>query len=157
MKEVKQPDSHIEEGKEKIGESEIPPKQAAIPVSNETPKEQERKINKVYLWGIGNSYVLGTKDEDTRFTPYLVSSDMYKDLSPLSVSCGTLHVVVRAITADEKEEDFDLDPKVHEMSPKLLEESQKAEPRLGKKRKYNEMEQDSSEGTYMSLININIV
>ena len=139
-------DAVIEESKEKTEIVEQPPKEIVNSTNIEESKGSECKINKVYSWGIGNSYVLGTKDEETRFTPYSVASDMYKNLNPLSISCGTLHVVVRAITTDEKEEDFELDPSVHEVQPKLLEEAQKDESKLGKKRKHHEMEKDSNEG-----------
>ena len=120
--------------------------QAAISSNVEESKLTESKVNVVYSWGINNSYVLWTKDEETRYTPYLIDPSMYKGLCPLSMSWGTLHVVVRARTISEKDEDFELDPKVHEAQPKLLEEMQKAEPKLGKKRKLNEVESDQAEG-----------
>ena len=48
--------------------------------------EIDERLNVVYSWGIGNSYVLGTRDEDTRYTPYEVPQDMYKHLNPITIS-----------------------------------------------------------------------
>ena len=117
--------------------------ESKVPEEKEAPKVDTR-LNAVYSWGIGNSYVLATRDEETRYTPYSVPPEMYKNLNPVAISCGTLHVVVRA---DEQPEQPDKpqpekkpENKVKEMdklAEKVIEESGQ-----NRKRKFDEMEQD---------------
>lgn len=69
-------------GKEKSEE-----KKEEIKVPEAKPKEEiNENLNVAYSWGIGNSYVLATKEEDTQYTPYEIKQDMYKSLNPLTVS-----------------------------------------------------------------------
>lgn len=121
----------------------VTPVKPVVPAKPASPEIDER-LNVVYSWGIGNSYVLGTRDEDTRYTPYEVPQDMYKHLNPLTVSCGTLHVVVKAINADEKEEEFELEAGVHVVPDELAEEL-KSEAKSTRKRKRKDMESDSKD------------
>lgn len=62
-------------------------KKEEIKVPEAKPKEEiDENLNVAYSWGIGNSYVLATKEEDTEYTPYEIKQDMYKGLNPLTVS-----------------------------------------------------------------------
>lgn len=119
--------------------TESKPTEAAAP-------EIDERLNVVYSWGIGNSYVLATKDEETQYKPYEVKQDMYKNLNPLSISCGTLHVVIKACNPEEKEEDFELDKGVH-IRPDDLADEIKSEL-SHRKRKRKDMETDKKEGRY---------
>ena len=38
-----------------------------------------RERNELYSWGIGYSYVLGTREEDNEFTPYKVHPKMFEE------------------------------------------------------------------------------
>lgn len=75
--------------------------------------------NRAYSWGLGSSYVLGTKEEDSEYTPFKVPEIMYcprtgttedkkpinRNMLPVSVSCGCQHAVAQVIDAklDENE------------------------------------------------------
>jgi hypothetical protein len=101
-------------------------------------------LNVVYSWGIGNSYVLGTKEEDTEYTPYKVAPEMYKNMNILSVSCGTLHVVVKATEAAKTEKDHTVAPIVHVASDKI-EAHIAINSGIGQKRKVEDMEKPDSQ------------
>lgn len=62
-------------------------------VSQPNNKEESKEngttkthLNVVYSWGIGNSYVLCTKEEDTEYTPFKIDPEMYKGMNPLTIS-----------------------------------------------------------------------
>jgi len=73
---------------------------AATPMPTEASKPTDTvadlnlSFNVAYSWGIGNSYVLATKEEENKFTPYEISQDMYRkkvdgeftNLNPLTVA-----------------------------------------------------------------------
>lgn len=138
-------ESKPEESKEK---PKSPEQAAQKPVDKGASNEVDERLNVVYSWGIGNSYVLGNKDEDTVYTPQEVKPEQYKNLNPISVSCGTLHVVVKAINPDEKEEDYGLDPTIHITPPEIAKEQVTEGSGLGKKRKREEMENDPTIGNH---------
>ncbi|CAI2386416.1 unnamed protein product [Moneuplotes crassus] len=79
-------------------------------VKGEESKEVDLKINQLYSWGMGDNYVLCNKDDETVYTPTEVKVNMFRDLNPISVSCGTMHCIMRSIALDEKPEDYGLDP-----------------------------------------------
>ena len=81
-------------------------------------------LNQIYSWGIGNSYVLGTKEEDSVYEPFNVPHVMYKHLNVEEVTCGTIHVLVRA--SEPVVPDNQVDEKTA----------------IGKKRKPDDMESD---------------
>ena len=130
---------------------------AATPMPAEASKPTDTvadlnlSFNVAYSWGIGNSYVLATKEEENKFTPYEISQDMYRkkvdgeftNLNPLTVAWGTLHVVAKAMAAEEKAEDFQLEESVFEVPDELFEEI-KSESKIGRKRKRQDIEAESS-------------
>ncbi len=59
------------------------------------------KTNQLYSWGMGENYVLGSRDDDNQFKPYTVHPKMFEELPVLMVGAGTQHVVV--LTADSQE------------------------------------------------------
>lgn len=54
----------------------------------------ELKSNQLYSWGMGSSYVLGTRDEENEYRPYKVHPKMFEEFPVREVALGTQHVVV---------------------------------------------------------------
>lgn len=54
----------------------------------------------VYSWGLGENYVLGNRDDCNEYVPYKLDPRMFEEKMPLSLACGTQHVVCLA-RADE--------------------------------------------------------
>lgn len=52
------------------------------------------ETNDVYSWGMGENYVLGSRDDDNQFLPYKVHPKMYYDAKVRHIGCGNNHVVV---------------------------------------------------------------
>lgn len=128
---------------QKADSSDAKMEESKVPEAKESPKVDSR-LNAVYSWGIGNSYVLATKDEETRYTPYAVPPEMYKNLNPVAISCGTLHVVVRADEIAEQKSEQQPEKQTEQskqdmdkLADKLIEEGGQ-----NRKRKFDEMEQD---------------
>ena len=59
------------------------------------------RTNQLYSWGMGENYVLGSRDDDNQFTPYTVHPKMFEELPVLMLGAGTQHVVV--LTSDSQE------------------------------------------------------
>lgn len=53
--------------------------------------------NRIYSWGIGDSYRLGNKKEKTETVPYLINNAFYKNLYVEHLALGCYHVVVKLI------------------------------------------------------------
>ena len=43
---------------------------------------------------MGDSYVLGSREDDNQFTPYAIHPKMFYNAKVRHVGCGNLHVVV---------------------------------------------------------------
>lgn len=56
----------------------------------------EGKTNKVYSWGFGENYVLGTLKDDNECTPHNVNPKMYEENKVHQIALGTQHVVTLA-------------------------------------------------------------
>jgi regulator of chromosome condensation len=56
--------------------------------------------NELYSWGIGENYVLGTREDENCFTPNLVSAKMFYDCKIRMVGTGTQHLAVLTATPD---------------------------------------------------------
>ena len=74
--------------------------------------------NKLYSWGMGYNYVLGSRDEDNLFTPTVVHPKQFHENIVKLVGTGSQHVVV--LTTDSPD-NTDLPP--FEMVP--IKESEK--------------------------------
>jgi len=42
--------------------------------------ERNDNLNQLYSWGMGSSYVLGSRDEENQFRPYTVHPKMFEEL-----------------------------------------------------------------------------
>jgi len=49
----------------------------------------DQKSNQLYSWGMGDSYVLGTREEDNEFRPYKVHPKMFEELPVKQMGLGT--------------------------------------------------------------------
>lgn len=76
--------------------------------------EKNDKTNQFYSWGMGQSCVLGNRDDENEFKPYTVHPKMYEELPVIQVGCGTQHVVVLTTDSIEKRELPTLLPEVFE-------------------------------------------
>jgi Regulator of chromosome condensation (RCC1) repeat len=63
-------------------------------------KPDGSESNQLYSWGMGENYVLGSRDDDNQFRPYTVHPKMFDEMPVLMIGAGTQHVVV--LTGDEK-------------------------------------------------------
>lgn len=62
------------------------------------------ETNTTYSWGLGECYVLGTKEDDSVFEPFNVHPKQYYEAKVRYVGCGDQHVVVLCSkNADEDE------------------------------------------------------
>lgn len=63
------------------------------------------KTNQLYSWGMGENYVLGSREDDNQYKPYTVHPRMFDEFPVLMLGAGTQHVVV--LTSDSQErQDF---------------------------------------------------
>lgn len=53
-----------------------------------------KKTNKVYSWGSGDSYILGNKKEKSETSPYLINHLFFKNLYVSDLALGCSHVAV---------------------------------------------------------------
>ena len=58
---------------------------------------KNKKTNKVYSWGSGDSFILGNKKEKSETTPYLINYLFFKNLYVSDLSLGCSHVAVLLI------------------------------------------------------------
>ena len=56
--------------------------------------------NELYSWGMGENYVLGTREEDNEFEPVLVNPKQFMEKRVKHVGTGVQHIVVLT-TADK--------------------------------------------------------
>ena len=59
--------------------------------------------NRIYSWGIGDSYRLGNKKEKAETTPYLINNQFFKNLYVEDLALGCYHVVVKLIQRHYKD------------------------------------------------------
>ena len=50
--------------------------------------------NKVYSWGVGDSYILGNKKEKSEKNPYLIDNKFYKNMKVSQLDMGCSHIAV---------------------------------------------------------------
>ena len=55
---------------------------------------KNKKTNKVYSWGSGDSFILGNKKEKSETTPYLINHLFFKNLYVNDLALGCSHVAV---------------------------------------------------------------
>ena len=56
--------------------------------------------NKVYSWGVGDSYILGNKKEKSEKNPYLIDNKFYKNMKVSQLDMGCSHIAV-LLTKDD--------------------------------------------------------
>ena len=61
----------------------------------------EHSTNKVYSWGFGENYVLGTLKDDNECTPHNVNPKMFEENKVHQMALGTQHVVALATPDNE--------------------------------------------------------
>jgi hypothetical protein len=54
----------------------------------------DKNNNQVYSWGTGDSYVLGTKEEDDANTPYAIPKEFFKNQIINNITLGANHVII---------------------------------------------------------------
>ena len=59
------------------------------------------KSGSVYSWGIGENYVLGSREDDNQYKPYLLHPKMFEENKVAMVSLGTQHVVALGLESAE--------------------------------------------------------
>ncbi len=57
--------------------------------------------NELYSWGMGYNYVLGTREEENEFEPFLVNPKQFMEKRVKHVGTGIQHIVV--LTTAEKD------------------------------------------------------
>ena len=59
------------------------------------------ETNELYSWGIGENYVLGTRDDENSYEPVLVHPKQFHENRVKSIGPGTQHVII--LTTDSTE------------------------------------------------------
>ena len=54
----------------------------------------ESQSNELYSWGMGSSYVLGTRDDENVYEPTRVHPKMFHENQVKIVGAGALHAIV---------------------------------------------------------------
>lgn len=62
--------------------------------------------NSAYSWGFGENYVLGTRNDDSQFTPVKVDERMFFDAQVRHIGCGDQHII--ALCAKDKDSKDDV-------------------------------------------------
>lgn len=81
------------------------------------------ETNELYSWGMGDDYVLGTRDDENVYVPQKVHPKMFYDCKIRHIGCGTSHLaVLTAATPESSSEqppqfDFNLPLPVFEAPP----------------------------------------
>ena len=65
--------------------------------------------NELYSWGMGDNYVLGTREEENAFEPQLVHPKMFFECKIRTVGAGSQHVVVLTSAIPDNNEEPKLD------------------------------------------------
>lgn len=61
--------------------------------------------NKLYSWGMGENFVLGTREDDNVDKPKVVHPKMFYEANVRQVGCGDAHVVVLCSKDGETKDD----------------------------------------------------
>jgi hypothetical protein len=86
------------------------------------------ETNELYSWGMGDDYVLGTRDDENVYVPQKVHPKMFYECKIRHIGCGTSHLaVLTAATPESSSEqppqfDFNLPLPVFEAPPVVSEE-----------------------------------
>ena len=97
------------------------------------------KNNKIYSWGLGDSFVLGNKKEKAEITPYLINNLFFKNLYVENLALGCYHVVVKLIEKkyeEQNREKSNIDNKID------IEKKEEIKP---KKRKNDGLKEEKEE------------
>ena len=60
-----------------------------------------RESNEVYAWGMGENYVLGTRDDENEYEPKIVHPKQFMENRVAQVGVGVQHVVVLTTASTE--------------------------------------------------------
>ena len=131
---VKNGDKH-----EDIEEAKIPKDQKESKIEEEK-HEEDSNSSHFYSWGIGNSFILWTREEESVYKPYKIPPLMHKGLEPVSVSWGTIHVVF--LVTESKSQDKKKPEPVTDKTTKIDDKQTSLDAGIGKKRKIDEIEKD---------------
>lgn len=88
-----------------------------------------KETNELYSWGMGDNYVLGTRDDENMYLPNLVHPKMFYEAKVRHVGCGDAHVVVLC----SKDQDDDEEPMMEQVavqSDNQVEESKDEKPAI---------------------------
>lgn len=79
--------------------------------------------NKLYSWGMGYNYVLGSREEDNLFTPTVVHPKQFHENIVKLVGTGAQHIVVLTTDSPDNRElpAFEMVPIKEEEKPKEIE------------------------------------
>ena len=61
----------------------------------------QKDTNELYSWGMGDNYVLGTRDDENVFEPVVVHPKMYHENQVHQVGTGAMHAVVLTTASQE--------------------------------------------------------
>ena len=86
---------------------------------------KNNKLNKVYSWGMGDSYVLGNRKEKSEPTPYLVNHLFFKNLYVKDLALGSAHVVTLLIENKDMKIDVNVSENKNKNQQKLVENNSK--------------------------------
>ena len=102
------------------------------------------KKNKIYSWGIGDSFTLGNKKEKAETTPYLINNLFFKNLYVEDLALGCYHVVVRLIQKiyEDKQKEEIIANNIEKI------DIEKKEEKKAKKRKKDEFNEEKEEDNY---------
>jgi regulator of chromosome condensation len=89
----------------------------------------DEEANKLYSWGMGDNYVLGTREEENCYEPQLVHPKMFFECKIRTVGAGSQHIVVltSATAESDQEPKFDFSLPLPVVEPESEAESSQAE------------------------------
>ncbi|CAI2387779.1 unnamed protein product [Moneuplotes crassus] len=108
----------------------------------EETKRIDPRINQLFAWGMGENYVLCNREDESSYTPLEVKLEMLRELNPISVSCGTMHCIMRSIKIEENPEDYGLEPISQTIVDRFANDIAK-EIDANRKRRRSEIENDT--------------
>lgn len=81
------------------------------------------ETNELYSWGMGDNYVLGTRDDENVYLPQKVHPKMFYECKIRQLGCGSGHLAVLTAATQESatqpppQFDFNLPLPVYETTP----------------------------------------
>lgn len=98
--------------------------------------------NTLYSWGSGDLYVLGTRKEESEYTPYKVNPKQFNEMKVIDLGLGSQHVVFLAISDPNGER-----PNLDESVLKKIEEEKSAKKSTAARGKSKGAKKDEGEET----------